>query len=104
MTPADIAAPENGWNLACPCGRPIALGEGNLMDACTNALEHLKVCPIHQLHVSVERAVIEVITTLLWSNPDHYGRYRDDLHAIRLRAEQTLAIPPRKVGGCGACG
>ena len=103
MTPAEIPAPAEGWVLACKCGLPVKLGNGNFQTATIAALEHLRVCPLHKLHATVAVAIAELVQTVLWSQPDHYQRYRNLLYAAQQNAYRQGA-PRVQQRGCGACG
>lgn len=104
MTASEIPAPEGGWKLACRCGLPVELGNGTFGEACVNALEHLKQCQLHQHRATVHVAISELVTTVLWTQPSHYSRYRELFFSAQKAAEQQGAPSVRPSGGCGSCG
>lgn len=104
MTPADIPAPPDGWHMACRCGLPVSLGHGTFQEACLVALEHLKVCQLHDRPRTVPAAVTEIIQTTLWAKPDHYFPYRELFAAAQKEAQLQGAPAVRTTGGCRGCG
>jgi hypothetical protein len=104
VTASEIPSPPNGWKLACRCGVPIGLGEGTFGEACLAALEHQKQCPVFGSKATVSTAIVELVTTVLWTQPEFYAVHRNLFFAAQKKAVEQGAAPVRVTGGCGACG
>jgi hypothetical protein len=89
--------------MACRCGTPVMLGFGTLDQAILGALNHLRTCRLHTNRPGVEIASIEVLTTLRWSRPAHYQKYKAFLDQVWNEAVRISGEPVRQTG-CRACG